>query len=260
MSDAAESGRIPQEVVTRLSEAQRVAVLTGAGVSAESGIPTFRGKAGLWKNHRPEQLATPQAFRSDPALVWEWYHWRRGLVRQADPNPAHSALAEMENRIPHFVLITQNVDGLHMRAGSGNVLEMHGNINRARCCSCDNRIQLTDESGVLDCARCGSLMRPDIVWFGESLDPDILAQSYRAAGTADVFVVAGTSSVVQPAASLAFSVKEAGGFVLEINLDPTPLTGAADITVLGKAGEVLPELVKRMWENQTPGSLFQPDR
>jgi NAD-dependent deacetylase len=240
-------GGVPDEVAERLEAADRVAVLTGAGVSAESGIPTFRGKDGLWKNHRAEKLATPEAFRADPALVWEWYHWRRGLVRQSSPNPAHFALVEMENRIPQFVLITQNVDGHHLTAGSGNVLEMHGNIHRARCSSCDNRMQLTDESGPLECGVCHSLMRPDIVWFGETLDTGILEQSYIAAGTADLFIVAGTSSVVQPAASLAFSARRNDGFVLEVNLDPTPLTGTADVTILGKAGEVLPELVEKAW-------------
>lgn len=250
MSVSAEGGRIPDGVTARLKKAERVAVLTGAGVSAESGIPTFRGQDGLWKNHRAEQLATPQAFAADPALVWEWYHWRRGLVREADTNPAHRALVAMESRVAKFTLITQNVDGLHLTAGSCNVLEMHGNINRARCSSCDNRMELTDQSGVLECDGCGSLMRPDIVWFGENLDPGILEQSYLAAGTADLFIVAGTSSVVQPAASLAFAVKGSDGFVLEVNLDPTPLTGTADVTILGKAGEVLPELVEKTWGGQ----------
>lgn len=239
--------QVPGEVAQRLRAAERVAAMTGAGASAESGIPTFRGDGGLWKNHRPEQLATPQAFEKDPELVWEWYHWRRGLIRESSPNAAHHSLVQIERNSPQFTLITQNVDGYHLTAGSETVLEIHGNINRARCSSCAHRVPLADETGVLTCAQCGALMRPDVVWFGENLDPSILEASYSASGSADFFLVAGTSSVVQPAASLAFSAKERGGYVLEVNLDPTPLTGTADVTILGKAGEVLSALVDETW-------------
>lgn len=238
---------IPGEAVQKLSSARRVAVLTGAGVSAESGVPTFRGVGGLWKNHRPEQLATPQAFTNDPDLVWEWYHWRRGLINEASPNAAHNAIVRIERNIPDFTLITQNVDGLHLTAGSREVLEIHGNFTRARCSSCTHRIPLSRETGVLICEKCGALMRPDVVWFGESLDHDILEASHNASQSADFFLVAGTSSVVQPAASLAFAARQSGGYVLEVNLDPTPLTGTADVTILGKAGEVLSALVEEVW-------------
>ena len=158
--------KIPDEVTRQLRSVQRIAVLTGAGVSAESGVPTFRGDGGLWKNHRPEQLATPQAFNKDPQLVWDWYHWRRGLIREASPNAAHHSLVEIEKKTPEYTLITQNVDGLHLAAGSKAVLEIHGNINRARCSSCTQKIDLSDEKGVLTCGQCGALMRPDVVWFG----------------------------------------------------------------------------------------------
>ena len=238
---------IPPEASARLAEAAKVAVLTGAGVSAESGIPTFRGQDGLWKDYRAQDLATPGAFSRDPDLVWEWYHWRRGIVTGATPNDAHDALRIMEDRVPEFTLITQNVDGLHVRAGSRNVLELHGNLNRAKCSRCPCTMDLTGETGIVRCPDCGEPMRPDVVWFGESLDPVILETAFRSAATADLFLVAGTSSIVQPAASLAFAAKDNDGYVVEVNMDPTPLTGTADATVLGRAGEILSALVRLAW-------------
>jgi NAD-dependent deacetylase len=235
---------IPREAVERMRAAACITVLTGAGVSAESGVPTFRGDEGLWKNYRAEQLATPQAFARDPDLVWEWYHWRREIVRKASPNQAHKALVDIESMVDQFVLITQNVDGLHLEAGNKNVLEIHGNIHRARCLSCTARMRLNNEKGFVSCADCGSGMRPDIIWFGENLDEALLSSAFAASQTADFFLVTGTSGVVQPAAALAYTALNSGGYVLEINLDPTPLTGTASATVLGKAGEVLPELVR----------------
>ncbi|UCG38167.1 MAG: NAD-dependent deacylase [bacterium] len=238
---------IPAEALERLKTAGSLAVLTGAGVSAESGLPTFRGKDGLWKNHRPEQLATPQAFSADPKLVWDWYHWRRGIVRNASPNPAHLALVEMEKRIENFTLITQNVDGLHRRAGSREVLEIHGNLCEARCSVCPASAPLEEEEGIVTCEACGAFMRPAVVWFGESLDTALLEKAYVRAGGSDMFIVAGTSGMVQPAASLSYAALRGGGYVLEVNLDPTPLTGEANATILGKAGDILPELVRRVW-------------
>ncbi len=235
---------ISAEALKRLRLSKSVAVLTGAGVSAESGIPTFRGPGGMWKNHRPEQLATPQAFAGDPELVWEWYHWRRGLVRSVDPNPGHDAIARLEGKVDDFTLITQNVDGLHRDAGSERVLELHGTIHRARCQDCPAVIDLTDEDGVIICSSCGGLMRPSVIWFGESLDMATLESAYIASARAEFLIVAGTSNVVQPAASLAYAAIENGGYVLEVNLDPTPLTGTATSTILGKGGEVLPEIVR----------------
>jgi NAD-dependent deacetylase len=235
---------ISTETIERLRGARSVTVLTGAGVSAESGIPTFRGPDGLWKNHRPEQLATPQAFGRDPELVWEWYHWRRGLVQSVQPNPGHDAIARLESEVEEFTLVTQNVDGLHKVAGSENLLELHGTIHRAKCRGCPAVIDLTDDEGVITCQSCGDLMRPAVIWFGESLDMATLESAYIASASADFLLVAGTSNVVQPAASLAYASIERGGYVLEVNLDPTPLTGTATSTILGKGGEVLPELIR----------------
>jgi len=244
------SGRIPREVVSRLSGSKRLVVLTGAGVSAESGVPTFRGRDGLWRNHRPEELATPEAFKGNPELVWSWYHWRRNTVRQVLPNPAHDAIARMESKIEDFVLITQNVDGLHQRAGSEKVLQIHGDLHYARCSDCGAVIALEEQEGMITCPMCRGPMRPDVVWFGESLDVGLLTQAYNASERSDLFIVAGTSNVVQPAASLAFAAIRNGGYVFEINLDPTPLTGSASATVIGKAGEVLQELVRLAWEEE----------
>jgi len=242
--------RIPPEAVQRLCESKRLVVLTGAGVSAESGVPTFRGKEGLWKNHRPEQLATPQAFEKDPELVWDWYHWRRNTVREASPNPAHYAIAELERKIPAFALVTQNVDGLHLRAGSEKVLEIHGDLHHARCSKCSDVVALEEQAGLVICELCGGHMRPNVVWFGENLDVRLLEEAFVASRASDFLIVAGTSNIVQPAASLAYEALGNNGYVLEINLDPTPLTGSASATVLGKAGEILGELVKMAWPEE----------
>lgn len=235
---------IPEEAVQRLRASKRVTVLTGAGISAESGVPTFRGKDGLWRKHLPQQLATPQAFERDPELVWDWYHWRRNAVLDVSPNQAHFAIAELERRVPDFTLITQNVDRLHMRAGNIRILEIHGDLHHARCSHCSATVALEKQQGVVICHLCGGLMRPNVVWFGENLDMNLLEEAYIASGRADFLMVAGTSNVVQPAASLAYAALGNGGYVLEINLDPTPLTGSASATVLGKAGDSIPELVR----------------
>ncbi len=234
-----------QQAAQRLASANRVAVLTGAGVSAESGVPTFRGPGGLWENHRPEELATPGAFQKDPALVWRWYLWRRGLIAQCQPNPGHLALADLEKRVGEFSLITQNVDGLHRLAGSSDPLEIHGNLWWVRCTSCG---ALYEERGPdlpapPPCKECGAMLRPHVVWFGESLDPELLDQAWRAAATCEVMLVAGTSAVVQPAAGLASVAKQAGAFVIEVNLEPTPNSAEVDVSLMGKAGEILPEIM-----------------
>ena len=229
-----------------LMKAKRVAVLTGAGISAESGVPTFRGADGLWRNHDVMQLATPEAFSRDPKLVWEFYNWRRRLISGLTFNPAHKALAELESKVPHFTLISQNVDGLHGKAGSRNLLEIHGNLWKVRCLQC-HRIHV-DESpdmGPLPrCEKCGGLLRPHVVWFGESLDSNLLQQAVQAARTAEVMLVIGTSAVVQPAASLALEAKDAGALVAEINLERTPHSDRLDFSLLGKAGEIVPRLVE----------------
>jgi NAD-dependent deacetylase len=229
-----------------LQRAERVAVLTGAGISAESGVPTFRGADGLWRNHNAMELATPQAFQGDPELVWQFYNWRRDLISKVRCNPAHTALVDLETRIAHFTLITQNVDGLHSRAGSKNILEIHGNLWKVRCTKC-RRITLDDspDMGPLPrCDHCGGLLRPHVVWFGEALDQDLLEQAFQASRNCRLMLVIGTSAVVQPAASLAVEAKRAGALVAEINLETTPHSGFMDFTLLGRAGEIVPRLTE----------------
>jgi NAD-dependent deacetylase len=234
-----------QEVRDCLARAQRVAVLTGAGISADSGIPTFRGEEGLWRHYRAEELATPEAFARDPRLVWEWYDWRRALVASKQPNPAHHALARLEGGVPQLTLITQNVDGLHAAAGSRNLIEIHGNIWKVRCTVCgaveeNRRVPIPI---LPSCRLCGGLLRPHIVWFGEMLDRGDLERSLEACRSCDVMLVIGTAGVVQPAASFAGVARESGAYVVEINRDPTPYTGLVDVSLPGRAAEVVPRLV-----------------
>ena len=233
-----------EEVRDRLRAAKRPVALTGAGVSAESGVPTFRGSEGLWRNFNPQDLATPEAFERDPALVWEWYDWRRSLIAKISPNPAHYALAELERRSPGFTLITQNVDGLHRAAGSSRVLEIHGSIWIVKCVECGNSSENRDVPiNILPRCSCGGLLRPGVVWFGESLPEELIYKAFEAASSADLMLVVGTSGVVQPAASLATRAKQGGAFVVEINPEATPLSGVADLSFKGKAGELVPELL-----------------
>jgi NAD-dependent deacetylase len=241
MTPSAELGLVRE----KLAGAQRVVVLTGAGISADSGVPTFRGTDGLWRNFRAEDLATPEAFARDPRLVWEWYNWRRELIATKRPNAAHEALAQMERQHPQFWLITQNVDGLHRTAGSYKLSEIHGNIWRVRCTGCqrvaENRelpIQILPR-----CADCRSLLRPHIVWFGESLLEEDLRQSYAALRSCDLCLIIGTSGVVYPAAGFASVAKESGAFIVEINLDVTPHTSLVDVSFQGRAKDVVPLLV-----------------
>ena len=233
------------EVAQLLCQADRVAVLTGAGISAESGIPTFRGEEGLWKEYRAEELATPEAFSQNPTLVWEWYDWRRGLFAQKEPNPGHEVLASWEQNLPSFVLITQNIDGLHERAGSKNILELHGNAWKLRCTK-EGTVTENHDTPLKKipplCPNCGALLRPHVVWFGESLDSSILNKSFLLSSSCDLMFVVGTSAIVQPAASLPISAANAAAKVVEINPDPTPLTTYVDFSFKGKAGEVLPLL------------------
>jgi NAD-dependent deacetylase len=240
---------IPAELVARLAAARRITVLTGAGVSQESGVPTFRdAQTGLWARFRPEELATPDAFRRHPRLVWEWYAWRRQLVAAAQPNPAHLALARLERRAGSFQLVTQNVDGLHQRAGSRNVIELHGNLTRTVCFEEGTRVSEWEETVEVPprCPTCGGLLRPDVVWFGEPLPAAAMEQALRASLECDVFLSVGTSTVVYPAASLPFEARRSGALVVEINLLPTPLTDEAHYVLAGPAGVVLPELCGRL--------------
>ncbi len=232
----------------QLQRAERVVVLTGAGVSAESGVPTFRGADGLWRQHQAVDLATPEAFKRDPGLVWEFYGWRRELLAPLGPNPAHRALVELERRLPQVTLITQNIDGLHQKAGSLRVVELHGNIWWVRCTQCrqvseDRRVPLPK---LPSCAACGGLLRPNVVWFGEMLDADILEQTYQALGECQVMLVVGTSALVQPAASMGLHARRRGAYVAEINLEPTPNSELLNMSLLGKAGEILPKLLNAL--------------
>ena len=240
-----------------MTEIQSMTVLTGAGISAESGVPTFRGKGGLWRRYRAEDLATPNAFRRDPKLVWEWYAWRRSVVGACQPNAAHLALVEMEARLDQFVLITQNVDGLHQLAGSRNVIELHGNIWRMRCTQ-GCRPDWEDRNDPLPeippaCPDCGALARPDVVWFGESLPGKALDAAFDASRRCDVMLVIGTSAGVQPAASLPLVALQNHSFVVEFNPENTPISDAVDQVVRGAAAESLP----RWWRLWSAGGMSQ---
>jgi NAD-dependent deacetylase len=228
-----------------IANAEGIAVLTGAGISAESGVPTFRSSGGLWRNFRPENLATPEAFARDPKLVWEWYDWRRGLVARARPNPGHKALAEMEARKAKFTLITQNVDGLHDLAGSKNILKLHGDIWHIRCEQCakgwqDRSVPLAE---LPPHCECGGLARPNIVWFGEQLPTGVWSQAWQAVQSAQLLFVIGTSGVVYPAADLVPLALKQNARVVEINLDQTPFSDTVHCALSGPAGEILPQLL-----------------
>ncbi len=242
---------IPEPLAQALCQAQRVAVLTGAGISAESGVPTFRdAQTGLWAQYNPEELATPQAFQHHPKLVWDWYAWRRELVRGTRPNAGHFALVAMERHIPTFTLITQNVDGLHRRAGSQRVLELHGNLFATKCFGCGKAVEHWEDNGEVPprCPFCSDRLRPDVVWFGETLPPATLREAETATLQCQVFLSIGTSTVVYPAAELPFTALRGGAMVVEINPQPTPLSAQADFVLQGKSGEVLPALVAATWK------------
>ena len=241
---------IPDELIGLLRKTSRIVALTGAGVSQESGLRTFRdAQTGLWAQYKPEELASPDAFRRDPKLIWDWYAWRREAVKGVRPNAGHHALVEIEKRVPQFTLITQNVDGLHRMAGSRHVLELHGNIQRVRCADCYTFTETwgDDSEAVPRCDVCGGLLRPDVVWFGEALPRDQLEFAVEAARSCEVFFSIGTSGVVQPAASLAYAAHHRGAVVVEVNTEPTPLTSKADYFLQGKSGQILPELVRIVW-------------
>lgn len=229
----------------RVREARHVCVLTGAGISAESGIPTFRDAlTGLWARFNPEELATLDAFERDPKLVWAWYEERRARVQQARPNPGHLALAELARHVPRLTLVTQNVDGLHQRAGSTGVLEYHGNILRDRCLDEEIvRERVVGSDGLPRCAACGGLLRPDVVWFGEAIPHEPMRLADAAARDCDVFLSIGTSSLVYPAAGLAEIALRKGATIIEVNPNPTDLSPLADAALRGPAGEMLPKLL-----------------
>lgn len=248
-----------ESLVDKLRDARSIAVLTGSGVSAESGVPTFReAQTGLWERYDPYALATPEAYERDPRLVWEWYSWRRQLVEKAVPNPGHEALAELERKlVGDFVLITQNVDSLHRRAGNQHILELHGNIMRSRCPIEEVIVEPSkDDDGIPpSCPGCGASLRPDVVWFGEALPVGPLEEAFMAARGCDLFISAGTSGLVHPAASLPFEALRSGAVLVEINPSDTPLTRHADYALRGPAGEVLPRLAEAAFRKDTGESL-----
>lgn len=249
---------IEERLVRRLRRARHVLVFTGAGVSAESGIPTFRDAlTGLWENFDAEALATPEAFARDPAMVWGWYEWRRANVLRAQPNPAHLAIAALEGRVPRLTVVTQNVDDLHERAGSHNVLHLHGRMDRPFCAVC--RRPGAYPPGIPDepeggrplepplCIHCGGRLRPGVVWFGEMLPEAEWDAAIAAAESCDAFLCIGTSSVVQPAASLTTMAIRRGAITIQVNPNPTDLDHSVSLNLSGPAGVIVPALVDRVW-------------
>lgn len=239
----------------RLRDAERVVAFTGAGISAESGVPTFRGPGGIWAKFKPEELANMNAFMKNPDLVWEWYAHRRTILAGARPNAGHHALVRMEELIPEFSIVTQNIDNLHRRAGSGRVIELHGNIERNYCMSCgqpwDDR-DTPPAAGVPRCRGCGGIVRPDVVWFGEMLPEEEWETAAHLAEGADLFLSIGTSAAVYPAAGLPIMAKRGGAVLVEINPERTPLTPHADEFLQGSSTLILPALVEAMETDRAP--------
>lgn len=239
---------IPEALIEALRSSRHVCVLTGSGISAESGVPTFReAQTGLWEKFDPHELATPEAFLSDPELVWKWYRWRRDLVANVEPNAGHHALVELASRVREFTLITQNVDGLHQRAGSKNVIEFHGNLFEDRCFfeGCVVAGAKDDSGEVPICPACGGNLRPGVVWFGEAIPEQAQSKAIAAAASCDLFFSIGTSSLIWPAAGLSATARAAGASVVEVNPNTTPLSDNSDFCLNGNAGMVLPELISR---------------
>ncbi len=249
--------KLSDKLKKALSGARRIAVFTGAGISAESGVPTFRGNEGIWKKFKPDELATFSGFLKNPELVWEWYRLRKEVMTTVRPNAGHLAIVSLE-RFYRVTVITQNVDNLHRRAGSSVVHELHGNIERNYCTGCgkfytDAELHLA-ETAVPRCAKCSGAVRPDVVWFGEFLPEQAWNAAVEAARWADIFFCVGTSGVVYPAASLPSVAKQAGAMVVEINVEPTELTPAMDESLFGAAGDVLPRIVREV-ESITPNNI-----
>lgn len=242
-----EKVRFDPTLVAALRDARHVCVLTGAGVSAESGVPTFReAQQGLWAKYDPLQLATPEAFERDPELVWRWYRWRRELVSQAEPNDGHRALAKLQDLVPRLTLVTQNVDGLHQRAGSRDVIEFHGNIFSNRCFADNRLVECEDDAAVPTCPACGAPARPGVVWFGETIPEAALNASFTAAADCDVFLSVGTSSLVYPAAGLGAIAQEAGAITIEVNPNPTEQSEVFMAALRGNSGVILPKLLESL--------------
>ncbi len=238
-----------QNLIETIRSAKKIVVLTGAGISAESDVPTFRdAQTGLWASFKPEELATPEAFLRNPKMVWDWYAYRRDMVDKVKPNPGHYALVELEKTATDFLLITQNIDNLHQQAGNRNIIELHGNIKRVKCFKEGTVVSQWQETGDVPprCPDCGNYLRPDVVWFGEMLPFGAMEKATEAARSCDVFFSVGTSSVVYPAAYLPYDALRRRATVIEVNPEETPLTEHAHYHLQGKAGEVLPELMRKI--------------
>lgn len=236
-----------QTFLNQLAKARRIVFFTGAGISAESGIPTFRGKDGIWNKLKPEELANFDAFMKNPKMVWEWYNHRKKIVHESQPNAGHFAIAEMQNLFDEVTVVTQNIDNLHRRAGSKTIFELHGNIERNYCVNCKTfyNKELDFLNGVPKC-KCGGLIRPDVVWFGEYLPQDQFTGGENAANNSDVFFVIGTSAVVYPAAGLVHEAKRSGSFIVEVNIEATEISYICDQSFFGESGKILPEIVKEI--------------
>ena len=238
---------ISEHTLDKITSAKSVVFFTGAGISAESGIPIFRGKDGIWNKLKPEELANFDAFLKNPDLVWEWYNHRKQIVHESVPNKGHLAIAEFEKILPEVSVVTQNIDNLHRRAGSKIIFELHGNIERNYCIKC--RTFYNDEiefKGTVPKCKCGGLIRPDVVWFGEYLPQDQFIASEKAVNNCDVFFIVGTSAVVFPAASLIYAAKEKGAYLVEINIESTEATRIMDESLFGKAGDILPKILEEV--------------
>jgi NAD-dependent deacetylase len=237
--------QIDKSLIDTLRKADSIVFFTGAGISSESGIPTFRGKDGIWNKIKPEELANFNAFIRNPEMVWEWYNHRKKIIHEAKPNAAHLTIAEMQNHFKNVTVVTQNIDNLHRRAGSKTIFELHGNIERNFCINCKKYYnEELDFSGGVPKCECGGLIRPDVVWFGEYLPEDQFLGGEKAAINSDVFFVVGTSAVVYPAAGLVYTAKQSGATVVEVNIEETALTSIADYSYFGKAGEILPGILE----------------
>jgi NAD-dependent deacetylase len=239
-----------EEFPEKLKEAKSIVFFTGAGISAESGIPTFRGKDGIWNRLKPEELANFNAFLKNPDMVWEWYQHRRNIIHETGPNPAHIAIAEFEKYYEDVCVVTQNVDNLHRRAGSKTVYELHGNIERNYCIDCtepfeEEHFDYTQKSAPR-CKECGGLIRPDVVWFGEFLPQQVFSEGERKAAESDICFIVGTSAVVYPAAFIPLGAKRAGSYLVEINITQTEISGACDYSLFGKAGEIMPQVLEQV--------------
>lgn len=236
-----------KEFIERLIKANHVIFFTGAGISAESGISTFRGQNGLWSKFKPEELANFDAFIKNPDLVWQWYQYRRKIINESKPNNGHLSIAEMENYFEEVTVITQNVDNLHRRAGSKNILELHGNIERNYCVNCKTFYGLNEfeaNNRIPRCKKCGGLIRPDVVWFGENLPAGVFENAEQYARKSDICFIVGTSAIVYPAAYIPVTAKKSGAYLVEINIEETEITGSVDYSIIGKSGEVLPQIAE----------------